>query len=103
MSLNLNFLLIGLLHLNYFLDGSADVDVLAVFHEHVGLKLAVGKHIFDAKLQLITHVYEILVDLAYAIIKIKNILINTFIDSRLIKLLNKVVANSVDDARLVHD
>lgn len=103
MSLNLNFLLIGLLHFHYFLDGSANVDVLAVFHEHLRLKLAVGKHIFNAKLQLVAHINEILVDLAYAIIKIINILINTFIDSRLIELLNEVLADSVDDARLVHD
>lgn len=103
MSSNLDFLLVRLLHFNNFLDGITDVDVLAVFLEHVGFKLAIRKHVFNAELQLVAHVNEILVDLQDAIFKIINVLISTLIHSRSIKLDDEVLADSFDDARLVHD
>ena len=103
MSLNLNNLLAGLLHFNNFQNGSTNVDILAVLNEVLRLELAIRKHILDAELQLVCHVCEILVDLANAIFEIVNVLINTLVDVFLVKLLDEVVADSVDDARLVHD
>ena len=103
MSLNLNGLLAGLLHFNHFQDGSTNVDILTVLNEVLRLKLAIGKHILNAELQLVCHVGEIFVDLANAIFEIVNVLIHALIDDSLVKLLDEVVADSIDDARLVHD
>lgn len=103
MGLNLNLLLIGLLHIHDLFNGGADVNVLAVLHEGMRLKLSVSKHVFDVELQLVCHVHKILVNLTNAIFEIGNVLVNSFVQSGLVKLLNEVLAYSLYDARLVHD
>jgi len=103
MSLNLNFFLVRLLHFDNFCDWSSNVDVLAVFDEHLGLELAVGKHVFNVEFQLVGHVDKILVYLLDAIVEIGDVLVNTLLQSWWIKLLDEVLTDSFDDAGLVHD